>query len=108
MRGPASKPTPEAISLQHAAVVLGVSERTLRRWGKSGRLELVRVGPKLLRVPRDVLARLRRQREQVGAPPTRQEPTADADRLRQDVEHLASLLRDDDDAPAFLVTSRHI
>jgi excisionase family DNA binding protein len=96
---------PEAISVQRAAVLLDVSERTIRRWGKSGRLELVRVGPKLLRVPRDVLSQMRHQRAQVSAapPPLHSAPpipTGAAERLRQDVARLAQLLADDDHRPA--------
>lgn len=56
------KPAAEAISLQDAAIILQVSERTIRRWWKTGDIELVRVGPKLLRVPKDVLAKLRSRR----------------------------------------------
>lgn len=98
----------EAISLQQAAIVLGVSERTIRRWGKSGRLELVRVGPKLLRVPRDVLARMRRQREAVAI--VTPAPADCGPMLERDVADLVRLMRDEDidPRPAFLVTPRHI
>jgi predicted site-specific integrase-resolvase len=34
-------------------------EDTLRRWWKDGRIIMIRVGPKLLRVPRAEIARLR-------------------------------------------------
>lgn len=60
----ADKPRPEALSLQHAAAILQVSEKTLRRWGKESppRIVLIRLGKKILRVPRDEIARLRQQR----------------------------------------------
>jgi len=54
--------TREAISLQRAAFLLDVHEDTLRRWWKSGRLVIVRIGPKLLRVPKSEIARLRVER----------------------------------------------
>lgn len=50
---------PEAISLQRAARLLDVHEDTLKRWCKRGKIELIRVGPRLLRVPRSEIARLR-------------------------------------------------
>ena len=53
---------PEALSVQAAAVLLSVSEKTIRRRIKAGEIEAVRIGPKLLRIPRDVIARLRRDR----------------------------------------------
>ena len=56
------KPVPEAVSIQRAALLLDVHEDTIRRWIRTGDLEAVRVGPKLLRIPRDVIARLRRAR----------------------------------------------
>lgn len=52
----------EALSLQEAAVLLGVHEDTLKNWHKSGYLELVKTGPRLWRVPREEIARLRRLR----------------------------------------------
>lgn len=59
-----SKPGAEAITLQRAAVLLSVSEKTLRRWGKASppKIILIRLGDRLLRVPRDEIARLRAQR----------------------------------------------
>lgn len=58
------KPKPEAIPLADAAVILSVCEKTLRRWSKASppRIEIIRLGPKLLFVPRDEIARLRKQR----------------------------------------------
>lgn len=55
------KPAAEAISVQVAAVLLMVSEKTIRRRIKSGEMEAIRFG-KLWRIPKDVLARLRRER----------------------------------------------
>lgn len=55
-------PSREAISIQDAAIILGVCEKTLRNWKKRGIIEMIRIGPKLLRIPRDEIARLRRQR----------------------------------------------
>jgi excisionase family DNA binding protein len=53
---------PEAISLQCAARILSVSESTVRRWIRGGYLEAVRTGPRLLRIPKDELARFRASR----------------------------------------------
>lgn len=53
----------EALSLKRAAYLLDVHEDTIRRWGKAGLIEIVRVGPKpLIRVPRSEIVRLRRVR----------------------------------------------
>jgi len=41
---------PELIGLQEAADRCGVSYRTLRRWIEAGRVNAVRVGPRLLKV----------------------------------------------------------
>lgn len=41
---------PELIGLQQAADRCGVNYRTIRRWIAAGRLNAVRVGPKLLKV----------------------------------------------------------
>lgn len=49
----------EALSLKRAAHLLDVHVNTLRRWWKGGRIQLIRVGPKLLRMPRSEVARLR-------------------------------------------------
>lgn len=55
---------PEAISIQRAAVVLGVSEKTIRRMIKAQKLEAVRVGvgEKLWRIPIDAIKKLRDRR----------------------------------------------
>lgn len=50
----------EALSLQEAAIVLGVHEDTLVNWHKRGIIKLVKTGPRLWRVPREEIARLRR------------------------------------------------
>lgn len=50
----------EALSLQEAARLLGVHEDTLINWYKRGLIELVKMGPKLWRVPREEIARLRK------------------------------------------------
>lgn len=56
---PREKVIPEALSLQRAARLLDVHEDTIRNWWKAGRIEVVRCGPKLLRVPRSEIARIR-------------------------------------------------
>jgi len=53
---------PEAISLQEAARILSLSESTIRRLIRHGQLEAIRLGPRLLRIPRSELARLRLKR----------------------------------------------
>ena len=50
---------PEALSLQHTAVLLDVCVNTLRNWIKTGKLKASRCGPRLLRVPRSEIVRLR-------------------------------------------------
>lgn len=59
-----AKPTrplvrPEGLSLKEVAIILGVHEETVRRWWKAGVIAGERVGPKLIRIPRSELARLR-------------------------------------------------
>ncbi|MFG1931310.1 helix-turn-helix domain-containing protein [Mycobacterium sp. NPDC048908] len=49
---------PELIGLQQAADYCDVSYRTIRRWIADGRLNAVRVGPRLLKVHADDLAAL--------------------------------------------------
>ncbi len=41
---------PEMISLNEAAARLGVNYRTIRRWIAAGRIDAVRVGPRLLKI----------------------------------------------------------
>lgn len=49
---------PELIGLQEAADYCDVSYRTIRRWISTGRLNAVRVGPRLLKVNRSEVAGL--------------------------------------------------
>ena len=51
----------EALSLQDAARLLSVHEDTLKNWHKRGWIKLIRIGPRLLRVPRSEIARLKKQ-----------------------------------------------
>ena len=53
---------PEAISVQVAAQVLDVHEETIYRWIRAGFIEAVKTGPRLLRIPRSEIARLRTNR----------------------------------------------
>jgi excisionase family DNA binding protein len=46
-----SLPRKELFRLQEAAEYLGVTKQTLYNWINSGKLEAVRVGEKLLRIP---------------------------------------------------------
>ena len=48
----------ELIGLQEAADRCGVHYRTIRRWVADGRLDAVRVGPRLLKVDAAELARV--------------------------------------------------
>lgn len=50
---------PEAISVQSAAILLDVHENTVYAWIRSGVLTAVRTGPRLLRIPRSEISRLR-------------------------------------------------
>lgn len=52
--------TREALTLQEAARILGVHEDTLKNWARRGLLKIIRVGPRLLRVPREEISRLRK------------------------------------------------
>lgn len=65
-----TKYVPEAVSIQLAAAILGISPLTVRRWIRHGYrdkdgdkryIKAYRVGPTLIRIPRDEIARLRRQ-----------------------------------------------
>jgi excisionase family DNA binding protein len=49
---------PELIGLPETAEQCGVHYRTMRRWIADGRINAVRVGPKLLKVDADDLAAL--------------------------------------------------
>lgn len=53
---------PEAISVQLAAQLLDVHEETVYRWIRAGVIEAVRIGPRLIRIPRLEIARLRLNR----------------------------------------------
>lgn len=46
----ARTPHPEMISVTEAAERLGVNYRTIRRWIAAGRIDAVRVGPRLLKI----------------------------------------------------------
>jgi excisionase family DNA binding protein len=46
---------PPSPSIRQAADWLGVDPKTIRRWISQGRLEAVRIGPRLIRVDRDSL-----------------------------------------------------
>lgn len=46
---------PELVGLAEAALELDVHYRTIRRWIAAGRLDAVRVGPRLLKVRRSDL-----------------------------------------------------
>jgi excisionase family DNA binding protein len=50
---------PEALSVQQVADVLFVSESTIRNMIRAGALKAVRIGPRLFRIPRSELSRLR-------------------------------------------------
>ena len=52
-------PKQEALSIREAATVLGVHEDTIRRMGQRGEIEIISIGPKLKRVPKSEIARLR-------------------------------------------------
>ena len=54
---------PLAVSIQQAAIILSVSEHTIRNWIVCGDLKAVRYGKKLWRIPRVELAKLRAERE---------------------------------------------
>lgn len=56
------KELPEAVSVQKAAEILGVNPMTIRRWIKASYIRASRVGPRLIRIPRSELQRMRAQR----------------------------------------------
>ena len=49
---------PKNYSIEQVAAECGVCERTVRRWLSSGVIRGVRVGPKLIRIPRAEVERL--------------------------------------------------
>lgn len=51
---------PELISVTEAAERLGVNYRTIRRWIAAGRIDAVRVGPRLLKIDAAQLDRVMR------------------------------------------------
>lgn len=50
----------EYLTIQEAATSRKVSQRTIRRWIASGLLQAIRLGPTLVRINSDELARLER------------------------------------------------
>jgi excisionase family DNA binding protein len=57
---------PEGLSVQMVAMLLDVHENTVYNWIKDDIIIAVRVGPRLLRIPRSEISRLRSS----AAPPT--------------------------------------
>jgi excisionase family DNA binding protein len=49
----------EALTIQQAAKLLGVHEDTIRRMAKRGDIEMISLGPKLKRIPKSEISRLR-------------------------------------------------
>lgn len=58
-RPPRGKRVPEAVSPQQVAEILDVSLLTVRRWIYKGYIRAYRVGPKLVRIPRTEILRMR-------------------------------------------------
>lgn len=58
----------EALSLQEAARLLGVHEDTLKNWARRGVLEMFRCGPRLWRVPKSEIQRLRNAKQRQTTP----------------------------------------
>lgn len=50
----------EYLTIKEAAATRQVSQRTIRRWIASGLLQAVRLGPSLIRISSDELARMER------------------------------------------------
>lgn len=59
MHGSTQDVRPEAISVQMAALILDVHENTIHNWIRAGILVAVKTGPRLIRIPRSEIARLR-------------------------------------------------
>lgn len=53
---------PEAISIQKTAELLDVSPMTIHRWIARGFIRAYRVGPRLVRIPRSEIVRMRKFR----------------------------------------------
>ncbi len=46
---------PARVSIQTAAAVMGLSEKTIRRWISDGKIKAYRLGSRVIRVDRDSL-----------------------------------------------------
>lgn len=55
---------PTYYKVREAAALLGVSPLTVYRWLRDGTLRGVRIGPKLLRIPRSEIERMAQGEEQ--------------------------------------------
>lgn len=53
---------PEWISIQRAAILLEVHENTVYNWIRTGEIVAIRCGPRLIRIPRSEIVRLRAAR----------------------------------------------
>ena len=42
---------PQLMSVRNAAEQYGIAESTLRRWMATGKVETVKIGPRLVRIP---------------------------------------------------------
>ena len=49
---------PELVSIREASIYCGVDPRTIRRWIAAGRLNAVRVGPRLIKIDTAELDRI--------------------------------------------------